>query len=247
MKSFLILVLRTVFVILLGGVALPCLAQTEATNPVDPAIKQAAEKLPNDEPKATPQSAVTQPMTAPTGQPDEAEMMKQMMELSTLNENHKLLGSLAGSWTDTVKMWMNPDPSASPTQSSGTAIRKPIMGGRYFQTDFTGKFPMPGPDGKMKDVDFKGMSIEGYDNVKKKFFATWIDSMGTGTLLMEGDYDPAEKAFTYTAEEEMMPGVKMKVREVVKILDANHHTLEWFEERGGKEVKTMEIDYTRKK
>ena len=247
MKSFLILLLCTVFVITIARLAPPCFAQDEATKPIDPAVKQAAEKLPNDQPKATPQTAVTEPMTAPTGEPNDAEMMKQMMELSKLNDNHKLLGSLAGSWTNTVKMWMNPDPSAPPIQSSGTAMRKPIMGGRYYEGDFTGKMKMPGPDGKMKEMDFKGMSIEGYDNAKKKFFATWIDNMGTGTIVMEGDYDPAAKAFTYTAEEEMIPGMKMKVREVVKIVDENHHTLEWFEDRGGKEVKTMEIDYTRKK
>ena len=170
-----------------------------------------------------------------------------MMELSKLNENHKLLASMAGSWTNVVKMWMNPDPSAAPTTSTGTAVRKPVMGGRYFEGDFTGKISMPGPDGKMKDMDFKGMSLEGYDNMKKKFFGTWVDNMGTGVMMMEGDYDPATKTFTYTAEEEMMPGMKTKVREVVKIVDANHHTLEWYEDRGGKEVKTMEINYTRKK
>jgi len=39
---------------------------------------------------------------------------------------------------------------------------------------------MPGEDGKMKDMMFKGMGMEGYDNVKKKFVASWIDNMGTG-------------------------------------------------------------------
>jgi hypothetical protein len=46
---------------------------------------------------------------------------------------------------------------------------------------------------------------------------------------------------------EPMPGVKTKVREVLKIVDSDHHMLEWFEDRGGQEVKTMEINYTRKK
>ena len=71
--------------------------------------------------------------------------------------------------------------------------------------------------------------------------------MSTSIIMSEGTYDPATKTFTYTAEEEMMPGMKTKVREVIKLVDNNHHTLEWFEDRGGKEVKTMQIDYTRKK
>jgi hypothetical protein len=187
---------------------------------------------------------------APSGQPSAADMQKmmaQMMELAKLNENHKLLGSLAGTWTYDIKMWMNPDPNAPPQQSKGTAVRKPMMDGRYFIGEFTGKMQMPGPDGKMKDMTFKGMSFEGYDNAKQKFVSSWIDNMGTGIMMSEGTYDPATKAFTYTSEIEMIPGMKQKVREVIKIVDNNHHTFEWYEDRGGQEAKTMEINYTRKK
>lgn len=184
---------------------------------------------------------------AASGQPSQAEMMAKMMELAKLNENHKLLAGLAGTWTYDIKMWMNPDPNAPPQQSKGTAVRKPMMDGRYFIGEFTGKMQMPGPDGKMKDMTFKGMSFEGYDNAKQKFVSSWIDNMGTGIMMSEGTYDPATKAFTYTSEIEMMPGMKQKVREVIKIVDNNHHTFEWYEDRGGQEAKTMEINYTRKK
>ncbi len=43
-----------------------------------------------------------------------------------------------------------------------------------------------------------------------------------------------------------MPGMKTKVRELVKFTDNDHHVFEFFENRGGTEVKTMEIDSTRK-
>ena len=79
-------------------------------------------------------------------------MMKQMMELSKLNENHKLLKDLAGTWSYNVTMWMAPN--APPTKSSGTSVTKPIMEGRFFVTDVTGHMKMPGPDGKPKDVTF---------------------------------------------------------------------------------------------
>jgi hypothetical protein len=54
------------------------------------------------------------------------------------------------------------------------------------------------------------------------------------------------KTFTYRGEEEMIPGTKTKVREVIRITDNDHHVLEWYEDRGGTEVKTMEIAFTRK-
>jgi hypothetical protein len=213
--------------------ALPSFAQekTEKADKAEPAVV----------------SAVTAPVSAADAKPSEAEMMKQMMEMTKLNENHKLLASLAGNWTYTVKFWMGPDPKAPPTQSKGTAVRKAMMDGRYFVQDVSGKMQMPGPDGKMKDMTFTGKGIEGYDNVKKKFVNAWMDSMGTGVMMSEGTYDPATKTFTYTSEVEMMPGMKTKVRELVKITDKDHHVFEWYEDRGGNEVKTMEINYTRKK
>ena len=170
-----------------------------------------------------------------------------MMEMAKLNENHKLITSLDGTWTYTVKMWMNGDPNSKPDISKGTAVRKSIMDGRYVIMDVTGKMDMPGADGKMKQVTFKGQGTEGYDNVKKKFVGTWMDNMGTGIMMSEGDYDPATKTFTYTSEVEMVPGMKQKIREVVKVTDKNHMDFEWYEDRGGKEAKTMEINYTRKK
>jgi len=198
-----------------------------------------------DQTSATAASPATAAPAA--GQPNQAEMMQQMMELSKLNENHKLLAGLDGTWSYTVKMWMNPDPNAKPQESKGTAVRKSMMDGRFFVMDVTGKMDMPGPDGKKKEMTFKGMGIEGYDNVKKKFVGTWVDNMGTGIMMSEGSYDPATTTFTYTGEYEAIPGMKQKIREVMKIADKDHMSFEWYEDRGGKEAKTMEISYTRKK
>lgn len=188
----------------------------------------------------------TSAQSAPaTGEPNPQEMMKQMMEMSKLNENHKLLASMDGNWAFAIKMWMNPDPNAAPQQSKGTATRKSIMGGRFVMMDVTGKMQMPDETGKMKDMQFKGMGVEGYDNAKQKFVSSWIDNMGTGIQFSNGTYDPAAKTFTYTSEIEMTPGMKMPVREVIKLTDKDHMSLEWYETHGGQEKKTMEIAYTR--
>ena len=173
-------------------------------------------------------------------------MMKQVMEMSKLNDNHKLLADTAGTWSYTVKMWMNPDPNAKPMESKGTATRKMTLDGHYLTGDYVGKMMMPGANGKMQNFTFHGMGIEGYDNAKKKFVASWIDNMGTGIENSEGTYDPATKAWTYTSEMEPVPGMKTQVREVIKVTDKNHMDLEWYETTGGgQEKKTMEINYTR--
>ncbi len=48
---------------------------------------------------------------------------------------------------------------------SGTIVRKSFANGRYFIVDVTsdGKLEMPIQDGKMKEVKFQGIEIEGYD------------------------------------------------------------------------------------
>ena len=189
--------------------------------------------------------SAAQPASATGQPPNPQEMMKQMMEMSKLNENHKLLADMNGSWNYAIKMWMNPDPNAKPQESKGTATRKSVMGGRYVMMDVSGKMQMPGEDGKMKDMQFKGMGVDGYDNVKKKFVSAWIDNMGTGIQFSEGTYDPATKTLTYTSEIEMMPGMKTPVREVLKLTDKDHMMMEWYETHGGQEKKTMEINYTR--
>jgi hypothetical protein len=191
---------------------------------------------------AKPAAASTDSSAHPA--PD-AEMMKQMMELSKTNENHKILGEMAGTFNYTVKMWM--DPSGKPTESTGLAVRKIIMDGRYLHGEYSGKFKMPGAEGKIIEMPFKGNSLDAYDNVKKKFISAWIDNMGTGIMLFEGTYDAGTKSFTYTGEYEAMPGMKSKVREVITMADKDHHSMEYYEDRGQGEMKTMEITYTRKK
>jgi hypothetical protein len=177
---------------------------------------------------------------AASDQPSEAEMM----EMAKIGENHKMLQAGAGTWTYSGKMWMNPEAPA--VEFSGTSVSRSVFDDRYLITEHTSKMQMPGADGKTQDMDFKGMATEGYDNAKKKFVSTWIDSMGTGIMHMEGTYDSGTKTLTYTGEYEMMPGKKTKVRETVKITDKDHRKFEFYENRGGKEVKTVEINYTRK-
>jgi hypothetical protein len=187
--------------------------------------------------------AASKPDEKPAGGPPDAQMMATMMEMAKPNENHKVLEKEVGSWTYKVKWWMSPQ--APPMESTGTCSTKSVMDGRYFISEHTGKMSMPGPDGKMMDSDFKGIGTEGYDNAKKKYVASWIDNMGTGIMSMEGTWDPATKTITYIGEEEMMPGMKIKIRQTIKTIDNDHHLMEFFQAQGDAEIKVMEIAYAR--
>ena len=43
----------------------------------------------------------------------------------------------------------------------------------------------------------------------------------------------------------MNDGAPVTVRVTVCIIDADHHVMEMFEPRGGEQVRTMQIEYTR--
>jgi len=225
---------------ILAATASVAVAQPPSAPPTAPSLNSPASGITTTTTTASSPAKTTASSAAPS-----ADEMKQMMDLAKLNENHKLLATTAGTWSYTVKMWM--DPTGKPTESTGTATREAIMEGRYVRGEYHGKFKMPGADGKMQEMNFTGMSMDGYDNVKKKFVSGWVDNMGTGIMTMDGTYDAATKTFTYTGDYEMMPGMKEKFRQVVKMTDSTHMTMEYYEDRGQGEAKTMEINYTKKK
>ena len=89
--------LTTLVALALGAMSI--FAQDETKDQIDKALQPAQTRLPEDQPRATsPSPAITSPTTTTentpaTAQPNEAELMKQMLEMSKLNENHKLLAS----------------------------------------------------------------------------------------------------------------------------------------------------------
>lgn len=165
------------------------------------------------------------------------EMMKAWQESMTPGPMHKLLANRVGEWKAEVSMWM--DPSQPPTVSDATTVCESVFDGRYFKATHTGM---------MMGMPFEGFELNGYDNVKKKFFNVWIDNMGTGMLTTEGTYDEATKILTLSGTMTDPMGNDMKVRELVKVVDNDNSTFQMYVEESGKpEMKMMEIKYTRVK
>jgi hypothetical protein len=179
------------------------------------------------------------------------EKQKQFVELSKTNENHKLLAGMTGTWSFEGKH-IFPDPAMKPFEFRGTIIKKSLLGGRYFITETTsnGKMKMPWSEGEL--VTYSDMTIEGYDNITKKFVAANIaNETNTGIITYEGSYDPITKTITYEAQsathmhKDIAPGTMMKFRELVKIIDNDHFILEHHESIGGKEIIVTELKYAR--
>ena len=177
-------------------------------------------------------------MNEVTAMPDSATMMKNWQAYMTPGDMHAMLAKSAGTWTSNVTMWQAP--GAPPATSTGTAVNKMIMGGRYLEGSNSGN---------MMGMPFEGRSVTAYDNAKKVFINSWIDNMGTGIMNMEGPWDDAGKSINFTGKGmDPMTMKESNYRETFKMVDDNNQVMEMYGPGpGGNEFKMMEIKFTRKK
>lgn len=175
---------------------------------------------------------------APAGAPTPEQAMEMMKELATPGPGHKVLERMTGTFTAKMKSWM--EPGKPPVESVGKQTSKSIFGGRYVVDEYESTF-MGEP--------FQGMGVNAYDNLKKEYVSTWVDTMSTGILVMRGSYDEASKTMTMKGSfEDPMTGGTMNMKTVGRFLDANTHVFEMYMEMpDGEWVKNMEITYTRAK
>ena len=167
---------------------------------------------------------------------DQQAMMELWKKLAMPGEPHKLFAGLAGSWTTTTKEWM--EPGKPPTESTGTAEMKMLLDGRFLYQEY---------NSRMMGQPYSGIGIDAYDNMTKKYVTAWMDSMGTGIFMMEGTASADGKTITLKGSHPEPGGGKMTHRAVRKIVDNNSQTFDMYgAHHGGKEMKMLEITYTRK-
>lgn len=175
---------------------------------------------------------------SPMGQPSPDDMMKMMAQAAAPDDHHKQMAKLVGEWDAASKFWM--DPSQPAQESKGTAVYKSILDGRYIEGDYTSE---------MMGMPFQGKMTWAFNKESGKYESTWIDNFGTGIAFSDdGAYDASTK--TYTSNVSMwdsMSHQKMSSRETISVVDDNKHVMAMYGPgMDGKEMKMMEITYTRK-
>jgi hypothetical protein len=130
-------------------------------------------------------------------------------------------------------------PGMPPEKVVGKSVNKTILNGLFQQSTYTCT---------MMGMPFEGRGTLAYDNHKKLFVSSWIDNMGSGMMNSTGTWDDATKTITLTGKM-MDAGTKQEkdFRETLKIVDDKTQLMEMFQPGAdGKEMKWMEIKYTRK-
>lgn len=164
---------------------------------------------------------------------EEQQMMEKMMAAGTPGEQHAWLATMAGSWEFTGTFWMGPEP----TTSTGTAERTMLMGGRVLVETVKSSF-MGQP--------FEGQGMTGYDNVSKMYWGAWIDTMTTGMMTSTATCSAGKCEHTSKSYDPMTGELKTGRGTSEHSADREVHAMY---ETGpdGKEYKSMELVYTRKK
>ncbi|MCK5392252.1 MAG: DUF1579 domain-containing protein [Deltaproteobacteria bacterium] len=166
-----------------------------------------------------------------------AEAMAKWQAYATPGDGHKIMWQLEGNWNYSLKYWTSPN--APPEESTGTNDVKWILGNRFLEMNVKGT-SMGQP--------FEGMGILGYDNAKKEYTSTWIDTMGTGMMNATGSYDPGTKSMTEVGKFTDPMSGEQSFKGITKFVDTDNFTYEMFISiPTGEEFRVMEINYTRKK
>jgi len=167
-----------------------------------------------------------------------------MPPLPKAGPEHAIFKDIAGTWDAKVETFMAPGAPAS--VSTGTEAARVACGGMCLLTEFKGSFVM-GPPGTPATA-FDGHGTETYDQGKKKYVGSWIDSMSTGLSVTESTYDAASKTMKGTMEGPDMSGKVEKMRSTTTMKDPNTRVMEMYNAGpDGKESLGMRITYTRKK
>ena len=169
---------------------------------------------------------------------EEKAAMEAMMKAATPGDAHKKLAGMVGTWDTTVKMYNAP--GAPPQVTTGVSENKLVLGGRWVQETFNGTF---------MGMPFSGIGYTGYDNIKKQYVGTWMDTMSTSLMQSSGTGDASGKSFEFNSTmDDPVTGKSVTTKSTMTVTDENHHSMEmWMPGPDGKMFKMMEINYTRKK
>ena len=176
------------------------------------------------------------PQGQPKLTPEQQAEMEAFAKAGTPGAPHQALAATAGNYDLKVRSWM--EPGGPPMEETGTATRAMALDGRV-RVEMLSSAMMGTP--------FNGHGMLGYDNVTGKYWSTWNDSMSTGLMVSEGTCN-ADKSCSFTGSwNDPIKKAPVTARMTTRWTSPTTEVFEMYGPgRDGKEMKMMEITYTKK-
>ncbi|WP_130736251.1 DUF1579 domain-containing protein [Flavobacterium sp. J27] len=169
--------------------------------------------------------------------PDSATVSKAWEKHMTPSKTHEIMTRDNGQWEEKITMWAHR--KSEPTTHTLAVENKMILGGRYQQSTHKGD---------IMGMPFEGVSTLAYDNTAQEYISTWIDNMGTGILVMKGQFNSDTKSINMEGiTVDPLTRKEKKIKEIFTYVDDNTQKMEMFDtDYDGKEFKSMEAILKRK-
>jgi len=151
---------------------------------------------------------------------------------------HHFLASLAGGWTGTSKLWLEPDKLAD---------ESPVVGS--IQLILDGRFALYLYQGSIEGEVQHGMFMVGYNTTLEQYEASWVDSFHNNTGIMSCVGSPTENGFSVLGSyPDPTGGPDWGWRTEVELVDHNHLIITAYNiTPEGEEAKATEAKLTRVK
>lgn len=151
---------------------------------------------------------------------------------------HHFLSQLAGNWTGSSKLWLEPNKLADDAPIAGTI--QIILDGRFalflYQSSIQGEAQ-------------HGMFTFGFNTTSNQYEASWVDSFHNNTAIMFCIGDEKENGFQVLGSyPDPTGGPDWNWRTEVELIDANHLTITAYNiTPEGEEAKAIEMTLTKVK
>eukprot|EP00051_Salpingoeca_urceolata_P003821 m.60891 g.60891 ORF g.60891 m.60891 type:complete len:192 (+) comp13150_c4_seq1:221-796(+) len=172
-----------------------------------------------------------------TKKPTEEKQIAEWEKVALPAEHHFKLEPMVGIWDAHLDMY-NEEGKVTMTME-GTMVQKWMFDGRYLRGTWTQK------DGQHP---FEGELTLTFNNIRKRYESTWVDTMGTGLHLNASEgVPPAAEPFAieYVGEKHEPDGKVKATKSVYTFVTKDHHTDKFYRVENGKSILEMSIDYNR--
>ena len=142
----------------------------------------------------------------------------------------KVLEEDVGLWRAFVEV--RPSADAPVQKSEGTLACR--MCGTWLVSDF-----------KNETSGFEGHGISGWDQIEKRYVATWVDPMRRGLVVMHGAWDPHARTMTFVGEMSRPDGSRLRWREVTEKAAPDVRIFRSFVPSPPGELEVMTVRYER--
>ncbi|QNN46552.1 DUF1579 family protein [Thermomonas brevis] len=146
------------------------------------------------------------------------------------------LDMLIGHWEVKQTLWTAP--GQPPAVDAGRATFAPVLGGRHLRQELHIDAATP----------FDGLGYLGYDGASGRYESLWMDVNFDGAIVARGGFDAETSSYTFLGRvpDPAHPGGTSPLREVVRLVDTDHFSHEYYERRDGRETLAVRLEYTRK-